>query len=196
MRTKSINKPTRLAALAIFIIIQFVTVGMAQAGSSLGTNESAYTYEAKLDFRRGEEAVKAKRWNSAITAYSRAIEKDPEYIIARIRKGQALARIGDMEKALATLTAAVFLAPRSYDAVFQRGRVCMHMENYHQALSDMDMALRLAPNSADAHYWRAWSLLKLGKVHDAFRDFDAAHRLNAKYPKPRLVNDKLVQLPT
>lgn len=154
------------------------------------------TYEASLSFKKGEEAAKEKRWDSAIIAFNKAIEQDPAYIIARIRKGQALAEVGSMDRALATLTVAVFLAPNSYDAVFHRGRVCFRMGNYDQALVDMNEALRLVPGSAEAHYWRAWSRLKLGKVRAAFKDFDAAHRINAKFPKPKLENDQLANIPT
>lgn len=191
----SYRVPCTIIGIILFILLVFFTSQVwADEFTPIGC--SSCVCEAQLSFRKGEVAAKAKQWNSAITAYSSAIQKDPACVAARVRKGQALAETGRLEKALATLTVAVFTTPGSYDAVFQRGRVCIRLENYPQALRDMNTALRLAPDSAEAHYWRAWTLLKLGKVKAAFKDFDAAHRINSKFPKPKLVYDDPEAVPT
>jgi tetratricopeptide (TPR) repeat protein len=96
--------------------------------------------------RRAEFLIGQRKLKDAISDYSKVIALDPSYFPARVNRGNALAELGDYDKALDDYNVA--LRMHKNDAVTYRGRgwVFERQGRMDRARADYRRALELAPN--------------------------------------------------
>jgi len=128
-------------------------------------------------------------YDAAIVNFSKAIELNPKYVEAYIRRGMAysdrLSDTGDMEAALRDLNKAIEIDPKNVLAYWCRG-VTYHrlspifsddIRNYSEAVWDYTKAIDVDPTFADAYWCRGEVYNMVGDLEAALRDFDKAIEL-------------------
>ena len=121
--------------------------------------------------------VKAKDYSAAIANFSKAIELDPYYVDAWIRRGITKMDNDDLDGADDDLSQAIKLSDRNFKAFYNRGRLRLEQERAEAALEDLERAHRLKPNHASTiHYLGdAWS--KNGEPLKALDLWEKARKL-------------------
>ena len=132
---------------------------------------------ATLYLRRGKEALEAKEYETALAAYSAAIELAPENGEAYAGRGVAHFALKDYKTALPDLTKVIELQPEDGIIVFMRGQTLNQMEDYSAALADFTRAIELQPDDGDNHYWRGVAYYELKDYSSALADFTRAVEL-------------------
>lgn len=128
----------------------------------------------------GEAAFGKSDWDSAITAYSKAIELDGSSGSALAGRGGARLRKGDVENSLGDLNEALRLEKENLFALRDRAEARLKSGDLDGAAEDFNTKLSLAPGDGRALCGRGEVRLKKGDKEGALSDFQLAMRLN--YP--------------
>ncbi|MBI9064176.1 MAG: AAA family ATPase [Marinilabiliaceae bacterium] len=110
-----------------------------------------------------ECVVKFKDTRSAIGNLNKALQLNPEFFAAYIRRAALKVETGDLEGAEADYSKAVKLKRQSYSAFYNRGRTRLALTNYQGAYNDLLKATRLDNEKAEAYYYLGEACDKLGE---------------------------------
>ena len=132
----------------------------------------------------GNECItQAHDSRAAIANYDKAIELNPSYTDAWIRKGITLYNNKEYYEAEVCLNEAVRLSPMLFKAVYNRGKNRMALDNIEGALADFDRAVSIKPEHAKVHELFGDALMRTGKEEEAALQWAIAERLREKNAK-------------
>ena len=139
---------------------------------------------AREYYLRGNECIpQAHDSRAAIANYDKAIELNPSYTDAWIRKGITLYNNKEYYEAEVCLNEAVRLSPMLFKAVYNRGKNRMALDNIEGALADFDRAVSIKPEHAKVHELFGDALMRTGKEEEAALQWAIAERLREKNAK-------------
>ncbi|MFD5898658.1 tetratricopeptide repeat protein [Streptomyces sp. NPDC060366] len=132
---------------------------------------------AQAHTHRGWHLHLADRDSEAITAYGQALNADPDFTLAFIRRGITHRSLGRFDEALADSNRAIEISPDA-GAVANRGETCRLMGRYDEALADFNRAIELVPNYRWALTSRSQTYRAMGRYDDALTDLNRAAELD------------------
>ncbi len=139
---------------------------------------------AKEYYLMGNECItQAHDTRAALANYDKAIELNPTYTDAWVRKGITLYNNEDYYEAEVCLNEAVRLSPALFKAVYNRGKNRLALNNIDGALGDLDHATSLKPDHPKAHELFGDALMRIGKEEEAALQWAIAERLREKKNK-------------
>jgi outer membrane protein OmpA-like peptidoglycan-associated protein len=130
---------------------------------------------AKERYVQGINFEEQKNHREAIKAYTSAIELDPKYVDAYIKRGKARFALKPIDciETHDDFTAAIEIDPKNADAYYERALVNFYMIYNEQGRKDMEMAALLGHKGA-----LAW--LGLLKTEEVIRYINLADYLSSK----------------
>ena len=142
---------------------------------SLRETQKEYAHEYYL---MGNECItKAHDANAAIRCFDKALNLNPNYVEAWVRKGVTLLDIGEDYDAQVCLNKAVKLSPKSFKARYNRGKCLLKLKYYDEAILDFQQAVSIKPKHAASHEYLAEGFRALGEDEFAQRHQDIADAL-------------------
>ena len=142
---------------------------------SLRETQKEYAHEYYL---MGNECItKAHDANAAIRCFDKALNLNPNYVEAWVRKGVTLLDIGEDYDAQVCLNKAVKLSPKSFKARYNRGKCLLKLKYYDEAILDFQQAVSIKPKHAASHEYLAEGLRAIGEDELAQRHQDIADAL-------------------
>jgi len=174
-----------------------------KANLSRKVTDSDETLTANDYFILGNDAFAAKKYESAINEYTRAIELSPNHIDAYSKRAQAYAAIGHNEKsasdyirigeiysfrnqnglAISQFTSALKYSPDNKTALVGRAGARMDKGEYRSALIDYTSALEIDDRFYPARFGAGIAEFKLGDNKSAEKHFKKAKKINDSDPK-------------
>jgi len=121
-------------------------------------NLSKYAHRHQINAARGKIFLDLGNFNSAVTAFTRAIEingTQPEYYIARAK---AYSNLQKYDLAVSDLIKALNLEPDNFPLYIERSRCYSQLSNFDRALDDMTLYMSFFPNDIQAMFMR-------GQIH-------------------------------
>ena len=85
-------------------------------------------------------------YDKAMSAFTKAIELDPNFALGYSNRGWVHIKLGQYEQAIADCTKAIELDPSLALAYNNRGWAYIESEQYEQAIADLDKAMELDPD--------------------------------------------------
>ena len=140
-------------------------------------------YAREYYFMGNECITQAHDSRAAIANYDNAIELNPSYTDAWVRKGITLYNNKEYYEAEVCLNEAVRLSPMLFKAIYNRGKNRMALNNIEGALADFDRAVSIKPEHAKAHELFGDALMRTGKKEEAALQWAIAERLREKNAK-------------
>ncbi|MCE2617150.1 MAG: tetratricopeptide repeat protein [Phocaeicola sp.] len=135
-------------------------------------------------YQMGNECItQAHDAKAALANYNKALEMNPTYVNALVRKGITLYDEKLSDEAVKCLNMAVKLNPKSFKAIYNRGRVRLDMNDFDSAAADFDKAISLKPDHAKAHELFGDTLSRQGKEEEAGIHWAIAQKLREKKQK-------------
>ena len=126
----------------------------------------------------GNECItKAHDANAAIRCFDKALNLNPNYVEAWVRKGVTLLDIGEDYDAQVCLNKAVKLSPKSFKARYNRGKCLLKLKYYDEAILDFQQAVSIKPKHAASHEYLAEGFRAIGEDELAQRHQDIADAL-------------------
>jgi Tfp pilus assembly protein PilF len=129
-------------------------------------------------YQMGNDCItQAHDARAAIANYNKAIELNPQYTDAWVRKGVTLYNNKEYYEAEMCLSEAVRLSPTLFKAVYNRGKNRLALNNLEGALADFDKATTLKPEHPKAQELFGDALMRTGKETEAAIHWAIAERL-------------------
>lgn len=142
---------------------------------SLRETQKEYAHEYYL---MGNECItKAHDANAAIRCFDKALNLNPNYVEAWVRKGVTLLDIGEDYDAQVCLNKAVKLSPKSFKARYNRGKCLLKLKYYDEAILDFQQAISIKPKHAASHEYLAEGFRAIGEDELAQQHQDLADAL-------------------
>lgn len=142
---------------------------------SLRETQKEYAHEYYL---MGNECItKAHDANAAIRCFDKALNLNPNYVEAWVRKGVTLLDIGEDYDAQVCLNKAIKLSPKSFKARYNRGKCLLKLKYYDEAILDFQQAISIKPKHAASHEYLAEGFRAIGEDELAQQHQDIADAL-------------------
>lgn len=145
-------------------------------GASPEDVASEYVDEADTHSAKGQ-------YDLAISAFSKAIETNPEHAGAYNNRGNAYFNKGEYNKALSDYNKAIEVDPGFFLAYYNRATIFQMRGEYGKALSDYDRAIALNAGDAAAYNSRGIVYWRRGEEQKAILDFKKAIEIDPKYAR-------------
>ena len=142
-------------------------------------NDSQFLSNQRL--KVGNDFYSRKDYNSAISAYTEAIELNPQNIDAYIYRGGAFGYLKNYQSAAADFSNAIQIDNRNFNAHYGLGTAYLYQRNYQAAISELDIAISLDSQNAAAYYARGYCYEMTRKNFESQRDYETARRLGYQF---------------
>ena len=150
-----------------------------QAASSSDVSQEEIL--AELEYERGNFLVLLGKVETAIKAYSDAIELNPHYSAAYTDRGVLYGYKGEYDFAIKDFNMAIELNANNFFAYNNRGNAYDKMEDFDRAIEDFNAAIKLKPDYAKAYNNRGNVYRKKGEFDKALADFATAINLKVDF---------------
>lgn len=151
-----------------------------------GASIMSQTQSATECFQLGQQFSFRNERHSAVTHYTKAIERHPKFAEAYYNRGNCHHLLENYEQAVADFTEVIALTSHDPDklaeAYSNRGASQYGRRYFKEAIADSTKAIELAPQSAEAHFNRGCCHHALGDYDEAIDDFTRIIAIAGKDP--------------
>ena len=148
---------------------------------------SSYEYQPKTEgrsaqdfFSRGLTKSKAKQYQKAIKEFSKAIELDPGFIDAYLKRCEMRYKLGDNQGVLDDCYRIIQISPSVPKAYYYQGRARFSLGYSQAAVDSHSEAIRQDKQYAQAYYYRGIAYQDIKDSSLAIEDWNAASKLFQK----------------
>jgi tetratricopeptide (TPR) repeat protein len=142
----------------------------SQTSQSSGSN----SITAQDYYLRGLQQSQAKEYQKAVESYSKAIELDPTFIEAYIKRCEMRNKLGDNQGVLDDCYQILQISPNFAKAYYYQGRSRASLGYVESAIISYSQAIESEPNYAQAHYYRGIAHKELKENTKAIYDLQKA----------------------
>jgi len=139
-------------------------------------NEALQRYANEYYLLGNECVVSYKDTRAALANFNKALEMNPTFLDAWVRKGVTLYDLGDFFEADVCFNEAVRLSPLYFKALYNRGKNRIALKEYQLAITDLDRASNVNPEHPSCHDYLAEAYSHVGE-----NDLAEKHRQIAEY---------------
>ncbi|MBP2664095.1 MAG: yrrB 2 [Firmicutes bacterium] len=118
----------------------------------IARNEQNFT--ANQWFERGCDLIKHKAYDEAITAFTEAINLNPQNSYFYYVRSNVYLILKQYEHSVADLDKVISISPRYSQAYYYRANAYLALRQYDSALADFDKAIEIDPQNVSAYYSR------------------------------------------
>ncbi len=122
-------------------------------------------------------SVQLSYWQNSITVSRHAIEVTDNNYVAYESLGEAIAELGQPERAVSFFAEAVRMAPSWAQGQFNYGITLSQIGQTNDAIEHLQAGVKLAPDFPQGRSYLGQTLLKFGKPDDAVQEFTEVLRL-------------------
>ncbi len=150
-----------------------------QMTKDFAQNDSKFFSNQRL--KAGNDFYSRGDYNSAVLAYTEAIEINPANLDAYIYRGGAFGYLNEFQRAEADFKYAIQLNNQSFEAHFGLGAAYLYEGKYRSAISEFNTAINLDNSNGKAYYARGYCYELLHRNSDAQKDYETARRLGYQF---------------
>jgi len=133
---------------------------------------------AKEYYLLGNECITSyKDHRAALANFNKALELDPGYLDAWVRKGVTLFDQGDYYEADICFNKAVSLSPLSFKALYNRGKNRLKLKEPELSVTDLSKASTIKPKHAACHEYLSEAYAAIGNTELSERHYFIAQEL-------------------
>lgn len=140
-------------------------------------NEVLHKYAKEYYLLGNECIVSYKDTRAALANFNKALDLDPNYLDAWVRKGVTLHDMGDYYEADICFNRAIQLSPLSFKSLYNRGKNRLAMQESELAVTDLSRASELKPDHAACHEYLAQAYAGIGNQEMADKHSSIARSL-------------------
>lgn len=181
---KYLSKNKKTPQIALSLAEAYIkTYKYPQAQEELNFVQQQDADSAQAYFWQGRILHNQDKLDEAVSAYSKAINRNPTFVAAYRYRANAFKDMGELEASAQDYTQLLELMP---DAVFynRRGLVYEELQAWDKAQADYTKAIELSPKWPIAYNNRGYVYLKQKKYAQAKADFETAIKLDNSLPTP------------
>lgn len=136
---------------------------------------------AKEYYLMGNECIVSyKDHRAAIANFNKALELDPTFVDAWVRKGVTLYDQEDYYESMKCFNRAIELSPNSFKALYNRGKNRLMLDDAELAIRDFSKACQKKPRHAACHEYLSQAYAAIGNDEMANRHLQIARELRGE----------------
>lgn len=136
---------------------------------------------AKEYYLMGNECIVSyKDHRAAIANFNKALELDPTFVDAWVRKGVTLYDQEDYYESMKCFNRAIELSPNSFKALYNRGKNRLKLDDAELAIRDFSKACQKKPRHAACHEYLSQAYAAIGNDEMANRHLQIARELRGE----------------
>jgi tetratricopeptide (TPR) repeat protein len=170
-RVELINSPRAYVTLDLIPLqkepIPEISVPQADPADAVSVKDLAIPEPARMEFNKGEEALRAKNIDESLKHFQRAIKLYDDYPRAYRMLGDALVEKQQWPEAETALKKSIDLQPDLAPAYFDLGALRNQTKNYPGAEEALKKGLELTPDATIGKYELAKTYWGMGRWQDA-----------------------------
>lgn len=137
-------------------------------------------------YQMGNECIVAyKDYRAGLANFNKALDLDPTYLDAWIRKGITYYDQEDYYESMKSFNRAVELSPSSFKALYNRGKNRLKVDEPELALTDLIKACQQKPRHASCHDYLAEAYAAIGNFELSDKHYQIAQQLRGSKNKDR-----------
>jgi len=156
--------------VVFFVFISLIAIPSAASATT-----------AKAWIEKGDALVKTGNYDTAIHAYTKAIEIDPQSKSAYQTRAYVFEKLKNYQQCVSDFTRMIELEPQSALWYSERARGYFSLKQYAKAFEDLGKAIELDPDNDRAYSKRAGFYTRLNKHEEAIADYTEAIELKPDY---------------
>ncbi|MEM8720455.1 MAG: DnaJ domain-containing protein [Cyanobacteria bacterium P01_G01_bin.39] len=149
----------------------------SSTSSSSSTTPNATPISALDFYNRGLQHTQAKKYRTAIEDYSKAIEINPKFVDAYLKRCEMRYKLGDNQGVLSDCYEVFSIDPTVAKAYYYQGRARYSLSYIQQATESYSLAIANDPNYSQAYYYRGIAYKELQSMSNAINDLSKAAEL-------------------
>ena len=150
-----------------------------QMTKDFAQNDTIFLSNQRL--KAGNNFYNSGDFNSAISAYTDAIELNSQNIDAYIYRGGAFGNLKEYRRAESDFKNAIQLDNQNFEAHYGLGATYLYQKNYRAAVAEFDAAINLDSSSGKAYYARGYCYEVLRRISDSQKDYQTARNLGYQF---------------
>lgn len=131
-----------------------------------------YAHRHQIYAARGKVFLDLENFNSAVTAYSRAIEISGTYPEYYINRAKAYSNLQKYDLAVSDMIKALNLEPDNFPLYLERSHLYDHLSNFDRALDDISYYMTFFPEDIQAMYIKGQIYFNQGSYLKALECFN------------------------
>jgi len=136
---------------------------------------------AKFSYEKGNQFLRTKKYEEAITCYNKTIKLQPNSPEAWYNKGIALLNLQKYEEAITCYEKSIKLKPNWVDAWYNQGTAYLKLQKYKEAIAFYDRVIQIHSNYINAWYNRGLALFYLQQYEQAVYSYDKVIQIDPAY---------------
>lgn len=162
-------------------VVNKLKVKNEELKSRLHEQTQALKKYAKEYYLLGNECITSyKDHRAALANFNKALELDPTYLDAWVRKGVTLYDQGDYYDADVCFNKAVLLSPLSFKALYNRGKNRLKLDEAELSITDLIKASSVKPKHASCHEYLSEAYAAIGNTELSEKHYLIAQALRGK----------------
>lgn len=133
--------------------------------------QSANTQAAIPFYHKGTSLLSQEKFQAAIDEYNKAIELDPNFVMAYIFRANAKLKTKDWDSAIEDFNKALSLKPNDISCTINRGICKYENGDTKSAVDDFNTVIQVNPQNSIAYEYRGQCYKKLKDFDNAGKDF-------------------------
>lgn len=150
-----------------------------QMTKDFAQNDSNFLSNQRL--KVGNDFYNSGDFNSAISAYTDAIELNNKNIYAYIYRGGAFGNLKEYQRAESDFKNAIQIDNRNFDAHYGLGAAYLYQKNYNLAIEELNAAINLNNSEGKAYYSRGYCYEMTRRNFEAQKDYQTARNLGYQF---------------
>ena len=131
---------------------------------------------------RGLSLNNQGKYDEAVQAWDKALERDPKNVATWCSKGEALLKQHKYIESVQSCDMALDIDVKNAEAWYLKGRALINLEKYDEAIQPLDNAIEIDPQLADAWYNKGLALKKSQENDEAIQALDRALEIDPQSP--------------
>jgi tetratricopeptide (TPR) repeat protein len=134
-----------------------------------------------IDADKDNSLLNQRKYEEAITLYDKALEIDPNDVVALNNKGLALKNLSKYEEAITLYDKALEIDTKEVNVLTNKGVALDDLGRYEEAITWYDKALAVNPMDVDTLFNKGVAFTKLGRYGEAITLYDKALKVDPKF---------------
>lgn len=145
--------------------------GTQEKKTKTASAQSSNTQAAIPFYHKGTSLLSQEKFQAAIEEYTKAIELDPNFIMAYIFRANAKLKTKDWNSAIEDFDKALSLKPNDVSCTLNRGICKYENGDIKSAIEDFNTVIQVNPQNSIAYEFRGQCFKKLRDYANAGKDF-------------------------
>jgi len=137
---------------------------------------------------RGIVSAQRGQYETAISNFTRAFQRNPAFAEAYFNRGHVYIAIGQLGRGVSDFSKAVEIKRTFADGYIDRGIIYAAMSQYDQAVSDFSRAVEIDPTRAEVYFRRSLVSCAQGEYDQAWEDVHKMKSLGLAVPAGYLIH--------